>query len=128
MRHPIYTGLIAGAVAMAGLQAKPWAILGAALFSLGFALKAKVEERFLEKEIGGYDGLPPARVDDRATAEDSLAAAAVIYLRRAAMRLWSSAKPRRIAMPVKITVTKNGPYQLSGDLAELELHDAGGNA
>jgi protein-S-isoprenylcysteine O-methyltransferase Ste14 len=55
VRHPIYTGLIAGAVAMAALQAKPWAIAGAALFSLGFALKAKVEERFLEKEIGGYD-------------------------------------------------------------------------
>jgi protein-S-isoprenylcysteine O-methyltransferase Ste14 len=55
VRHPIYTGLIAGAVAMAGLQAKPWPILGAALFSIGFALKAKVEERFLEKEIGGYE-------------------------------------------------------------------------
>lgn len=55
VRHPIYTGLIAGAAAMAGLQAKPWAILGAALFTLGFVLKARVEERFLEKEIGGYD-------------------------------------------------------------------------
>ena len=55
VRHPIYTGLIMGAVAMAGLQAKPWAIAGAALFSLGFALKARVEERFLEKEIGGYE-------------------------------------------------------------------------
>jgi protein-S-isoprenylcysteine O-methyltransferase Ste14 len=55
VRHPIYTGLIMGAVAMAGLQAKPWPILGAALFSLGFALKAKVEERFLEQELGGYD-------------------------------------------------------------------------
>jgi 3-phenylpropionate/trans-cinnamate dioxygenase ferredoxin subunit len=31
-------------------------------------------------------------------------------------------------MPIKITVTKNGPYELRGDLAELELHDAGGNA
>jgi 3-phenylpropionate/trans-cinnamate dioxygenase ferredoxin subunit len=31
-------------------------------------------------------------------------------------------------MPVKITATKNGPYQVSGDLAELELHDAQGNA
>jgi protein-S-isoprenylcysteine O-methyltransferase Ste14 len=40
---------------MAGLQAKPWAIAGAALFSLGFALKARVEERFLEQEIGGYE-------------------------------------------------------------------------
>jgi protein-S-isoprenylcysteine O-methyltransferase Ste14 len=55
VRHPIYTGLIAGAVAMAGLQAKPWPILGAALFSLGFVLKARVEERFLEQELGGYD-------------------------------------------------------------------------
>lgn len=55
VRHPIYTGLIAGAVAMAGLQAKPWAIVGAALFSLGFVLKARVEERFLEKELGGYE-------------------------------------------------------------------------
>jgi protein-S-isoprenylcysteine O-methyltransferase Ste14 len=55
VRHPIYTGLIAGAVAMAGQQAKPWAIAGAALFSLGFSLKARVEERFLEQEIGGYE-------------------------------------------------------------------------
>ena len=31
-------------------------------------------------------------------------------------------------MAIKITVSKNGPYQVSGDLAELELHDAGGNA
>jgi protein-S-isoprenylcysteine O-methyltransferase Ste14 len=55
VRHPIYTGLIAGAVALAVLQARPWPILGAALFSLGFTLKARVEERFLEKEIGGYE-------------------------------------------------------------------------
>jgi protein-S-isoprenylcysteine O-methyltransferase Ste14 len=55
VRHPIYTGLIAGATALAVLQAKPWAIAGAALFSLGFILKARVEERFLEKEIGGYE-------------------------------------------------------------------------
>ena len=55
VRHPIYTGLIAGAAAMAVLQAKPWPVLGAALFTLGFALKAKVDERFLEREIGGYE-------------------------------------------------------------------------
>jgi protein-S-isoprenylcysteine O-methyltransferase Ste14 len=54
-RHPIYTGLIAGAVAMAALQAKPGAIAGAALFALGFVLKARLEERFLEAELGGYD-------------------------------------------------------------------------
>jgi len=52
VRHPIYTGLIAG---MAVVRATPWALLGLALFALGFALKAKVEERFLERELGGYD-------------------------------------------------------------------------
>jgi protein-S-isoprenylcysteine O-methyltransferase Ste14 len=54
-RHPIYTGLIAAAIAAAVLRATPWALLGAALFALGFTLKARFEERFLEKEIGGYD-------------------------------------------------------------------------
>ena len=29
-------------------------------------------------------------------------------------------------MPIKITVTKNGPYQVNGDLAEVELHDTNG--
>ena len=55
VRHPIYTGLIAAAFATAAIRATPWALLGAALFSLGFALKARVEERFLENELGGYD-------------------------------------------------------------------------
>ena len=55
VRHPIYTGLIAGAAALAVLQAKPFALLGTALFTLGFALKARVEERFLETELGGYE-------------------------------------------------------------------------
>jgi protein-S-isoprenylcysteine O-methyltransferase Ste14 len=54
-RHPIYTGLMAAAIAAAVLRANPWALAGAALFALGFGLKARVEERFLEKEIGGYD-------------------------------------------------------------------------
>jgi protein-S-isoprenylcysteine O-methyltransferase Ste14 len=55
VRHPIYTGLIAAAAAMAVIRATPWALLGLVLFALGFALKARVEERFLESEIGGYD-------------------------------------------------------------------------
>jgi 3-phenylpropionate/trans-cinnamate dioxygenase ferredoxin subunit len=29
-------------------------------------------------------------------------------------------------MPVKITISKNGPYQVSGDLSELELYDPHG--
>jgi 3-phenylpropionate/trans-cinnamate dioxygenase ferredoxin subunit len=31
-------------------------------------------------------------------------------------------------MPIQITVRKNGPYLLSGDLSELQLADADGNA
>ncbi|MXO60049.1 isoprenylcysteine carboxylmethyltransferase family protein [Altererythrobacter salegens] len=55
VRHPIYTGMIAGATALAALQAKPFAVLGAALFALGFMFKARLEERFLETELGGYE-------------------------------------------------------------------------
>lgn len=55
VRHPIYTGLIAAALAMAVIRATPWALLGAALIALGFALKARVEERFLQAELGGYE-------------------------------------------------------------------------
>lgn len=54
VRHPIYTGLIAGVIAMAVLQGHPLAFLGAALFALGFTLKARVEERFLARELPGY--------------------------------------------------------------------------
>jgi protein-S-isoprenylcysteine O-methyltransferase Ste14 len=55
VRHPIYTGLIAAVIAGAAVHGTPLAVAGAALFTLGFALKAKVEERFLERELGGYD-------------------------------------------------------------------------
>ena len=54
-RHPIYTGMIAAAAAMAALRATPWAFLGLAGFAVGFVLKAKAEERFLEQELGGYE-------------------------------------------------------------------------
>lgn len=54
-RHPIYTGLIAAAISAAVIRATPWALAGATLFALGFVLKAKVEERFLEAELGGYE-------------------------------------------------------------------------
>jgi protein-S-isoprenylcysteine O-methyltransferase Ste14 len=54
VRHPIYTGMIAGVWAMAVLQARPVALAGAALFALGFVLKARVEERFLAEQLPGY--------------------------------------------------------------------------
>ncbi len=55
VRHPIYTGLILGAAAVAALKATPLSILGACLIALGFGLKAKVEERFLADELGAAD-------------------------------------------------------------------------
>lgn len=54
VRHPIYTGMIAAVWSVALLQARPIALLGAALFALGFTLKARVEERFLEAEFPDY--------------------------------------------------------------------------
>jgi len=55
VRHPIYTGMIAGVTAVAILQARPIALLGAALFALGFTLKARLEEQFLERELPEYE-------------------------------------------------------------------------
>jgi len=52
VRHPIYTGLIAAAAALAAVKASPLAIGGALCVGLGFALKARVEERFLAAELG----------------------------------------------------------------------------
>jgi protein-S-isoprenylcysteine O-methyltransferase Ste14 len=52
VRHPIYTGLIAGALAFAALKATPFALAGAALVAIGFALKARIEENFLAEALG----------------------------------------------------------------------------
>ena len=54
VRHPIYTGLIIAVVAMAVMQARGLAFVGAALFAFGFILKARLEERFLEGELPDY--------------------------------------------------------------------------
>lgn len=54
VRHPIYTGLFMAVIAMALVRATPLSLLGAALFVLGFTLKARVEERFLEAALPGY--------------------------------------------------------------------------
>jgi protein-S-isoprenylcysteine O-methyltransferase Ste14 len=55
VRHPIYTGLILGSWAVAGIRATPLSLLGALMVAIGFALKAKVEERFLAAELGEAD-------------------------------------------------------------------------
>lgn len=57
VRHPIYTGLILSAFAQAVLHNEPRAYLGAALMTLGFFIKARLEESFLRQELGpdAYD-------------------------------------------------------------------------
>jgi protein-S-isoprenylcysteine O-methyltransferase Ste14 len=52
VRHPIYTGLILALWATAAAQATASGLLGAALLTAGFWLKARIEERFLTAELG----------------------------------------------------------------------------
>jgi protein-S-isoprenylcysteine O-methyltransferase Ste14 len=57
VRHPIYSGLIFAALATAIQKATPFALLGVAVITLAFSIKARREERFLRSEIGNdaYD-------------------------------------------------------------------------
>lgn len=52
VRHPIYTGLIVAAVVTAADTGTLTAIVGAAIIVAGYALKARLEEQFLTKELG----------------------------------------------------------------------------
>ncbi len=52
VRHPIYTGLILAAFALATQISMAANLLGAGLIALGFWLKARLEERFLSEELG----------------------------------------------------------------------------
>ena len=56
VRHPIYTGLLAAALALALVKATPLALIGLVLTTVGFTVKARLEERFLAAELGeaGY--------------------------------------------------------------------------
>ncbi|MEP7365420.1 MAG: isoprenylcysteine carboxylmethyltransferase family protein [Acidobacteriota bacterium] len=57
VRHPIYSGLIFAAFATATEQGTLSAVLGAAIVTLAFYIKARREERFLRAELGesAYD-------------------------------------------------------------------------
>ena len=57
VRHPIYTGIIIAAAAMAAQQATLLALAGMVLMVLGFWIKARLEERFLREQLGreAYD-------------------------------------------------------------------------
>jgi len=52
VRHPIYTGIIVASVATAGQRGTAEAWLGMALMTLGWYIKARLEERFLREELG----------------------------------------------------------------------------
>lgn len=52
VRHPIYTGLIAGMLVTGVAVGTITAMLGAVLISLGMWQKARLEEGFLMKELG----------------------------------------------------------------------------
>ena len=52
VRHPIYTGLILAAFALGAQIGLLESLAGAALMALGFAIKARTEERFLGEELG----------------------------------------------------------------------------
>jgi protein-S-isoprenylcysteine O-methyltransferase Ste14 len=56
VRHPIYTGIIAASFIMALELATPTALLGAAVMTFGWWMKARAEEAFLGRELGAaYD-------------------------------------------------------------------------
>jgi protein-S-isoprenylcysteine O-methyltransferase Ste14 len=52
VRHPIYTGIIAAFLSLTLQVGTPAAFLGLALLIFGFWLKARLEERFLMRELG----------------------------------------------------------------------------
>ena len=52
VRHPIYTGLIAAALAQGVVISMFANLFGALLLAVGFWLKARLEERFLSQELG----------------------------------------------------------------------------
>ena len=52
VRHPIYTGIILAAVAVAILKGNLYAFTGALLIVAGFWIKARLEERFLSEQLG----------------------------------------------------------------------------
>jgi protein-S-isoprenylcysteine O-methyltransferase Ste14 len=52
VRHPIYTALLMGSAAISIAKGTPIALAGFALMILGYTLKARLEERFLAKELG----------------------------------------------------------------------------
>jgi protein-S-isoprenylcysteine O-methyltransferase Ste14 len=52
VRHPIYTALLMGSAAISIAKGTPVALAGFALMIVGYTMKARLEERFLARELG----------------------------------------------------------------------------
>jgi protein-S-isoprenylcysteine O-methyltransferase Ste14 len=52
VRHPIYTGITLAAIATAALRGSIEGWLGVAVLTLGWYVKARLEERFLREQLG----------------------------------------------------------------------------
>jgi protein-S-isoprenylcysteine O-methyltransferase Ste14 len=52
VRHPIYTGLTLAAIATAMMRGTLAAWLGVAVMTLGWYVKARLEEHFLRDQLG----------------------------------------------------------------------------
>lgn len=52
VRHPIYTGIIIASVGVVVLKGTVFALAGALILTLGWYVKARLEERFLRQELG----------------------------------------------------------------------------
>lgn len=52
VRHPIYTGVLAAAIATAAVRGSVHALIGACMLLVAYQFKARLEERFLSEELG----------------------------------------------------------------------------
>jgi len=57
VRHPIYTAILSGGLWLALMKGTVWAMAGFVLLTVGYVMKARIEERFLREQLGAeaYD-------------------------------------------------------------------------
>jgi protein-S-isoprenylcysteine O-methyltransferase Ste14 len=55
VRHPIYTGIIVAGIATAALRGTAAAFLGAAIMTVSWYIKARMEEGFLREQLGAAE-------------------------------------------------------------------------
>jgi len=53
VRHPIYSGVLLGLLGTAIVVGEARALIGVALFAIGFRVKSLTEEQFMEEQFGG---------------------------------------------------------------------------